>query len=189
MGGLVQDIRYALRQLRKSPGFAAVAVITLALGIGANTAIFSVVETVVLRPLPFRDPDRLLWFNGKMPQTDEAGVSPADFFDYRDATRSFEQIAGISQVVMAGPSNLSGDKPEQVTTAVVSAGFFQTLGVPLLLGRDLQKSDEDANRFQVAVLGNGIWKRDFGGDRTVRHPPRSGWLDELDRLKGGWFSG
>jgi putative ABC transport system permease protein len=167
MGGLAQDIRYALRQLRKSPGFAAVAVITLALGIGANTAIFSVVETVVLRPLPFRDPDRLLWFNGKMPQTDEAGVSPADFFDYRDATRSFEQIAGISQVVMAGPSNLSGDKPEQVTTAVVSAGFFQTLGVPLLLGRDLQKSDEDANRFQVAVLGNGIWKRDFGGDRTV----------------------
>jgi putative ABC transport system permease protein len=162
-----QDLRYAVRQLRKRPEFAAVVIVTLALGIGANTAIFSVIETVVLRPLPFPDPDRLVWLNGKMPQTDEAGVSPADFFDYRDANRTFEQMAGISQVVMAGPSNLSGDKPEQVTTNLVSAGFFRTLGVPLLLGRDFQNNDEQLNAAQVVILGNGIWKRDFGSDRNI----------------------
>ena len=162
-----QDLRHAVRRLRKSPGFAAVVILTLALGIGANTAIFSVIETVVLRPLPFADPGRLVWLNGKMPQTNDAGISPADFLDYRDANRSFEQIAGISQVVMAGPSNLSGDKPEQVTTNLVSTGFFQTLGIPLLLGRDFQKSDEQVNTSQVVILGNGIWKRDFGGDRNI----------------------
>jgi len=162
-----QDLRYAVRQLRKSPGFTAVVILTLGLGIGANTAIFSVIESVVLRPLPFRDPDRLVWLNGQMPQTDEAGVSPADFFDYRDATRSFEQIAGVSQVVMAGPSNLSGDKPEQVTTGLVSAGFFRTLGIPLLLGRDFQENDEQMTTSQVAILGNWIWKRDFGSDPKI----------------------
>ena len=167
MTGLAQDFRFALRQLRKSPGFVTVAIVTLTLGIGVNTAIFNVIEAVVLRPLPFADADRLVWLNGKMPQTDDAGVSPADFLDYRDANRSFEQMAGISQSVMAGPSNLSGDKPEQVTTNLVSAGFFQTLGVPLLLGRDFQKSDEQANTSQVVILGNGIWKRDFGGDRNI----------------------
>jgi putative ABC transport system permease protein len=145
MTGLAQDLRYALRQLRKSPGFVTVAIVTLTLGIGVNTAIFNVIEAVVLRTLPFADADRLVWLNGKMPQTDDAGVSPADFLDYRDANRSFEQMAGISQSVMAGPSNLSGYKPEQVTTNLVSAGFFQTLGVPLLLGRDFQNSDEQAN--------------------------------------------
>ncbi|MGA8509178.1 MAG: ABC transporter permease [Candidatus Sulfotelmatobacter sp.] len=167
MIGLAQDLRYALRQLRKSPGFVTVAIVTLMLGIGVNAAIFNVIEAVVLRPLPFADADRLVWLNGKMPQTDDAGVSPADFLDYRDANRSFEQMAGISQVVMAGPANLSGDKPEQVTTNLVSSGFFQTLGVPLLLGRDFRRSDEQVNTSQVVILGNGIWKRDFGSDRNI----------------------
>jgi len=167
MNGLAQDLRYALRQLRRSPGFVTTAIVTLTLGIGVNTAIFNVIEAVVVRPLPFADPDRLVWLNGKMPQTDDAGVSPADFLDYRKANRSFEQMAGFSQAVMAGPSNLSGDKPEQVTTNLVSAGFFQTLGVPLLLGRDFQESDEQVNTSQVVILGNGIWKRDFGGDGNI----------------------
>src|ERR1700730_2969008 len=162
-----QDLRFGARILRKHPGFTAMAVMTLALGIGANTAIFNVIQTGVLQPLPFAEPDELVWLNGKMPQTDEAGVSPADFLDYRDSNRSFEQMAGISQSVMAGPSNLSGYKPEQVTTNLVSAGFFQTLGVPLLLGRDFQKSDEQANTSQVVILGNGIWKRDFASDRNM----------------------
>ena len=167
MNGLLQDLRYAVRQLRKSPHFTAVAVITLALGIGANTAIFSVIDTVLLRPLPFRDPGRLLWLNGKVPQTDEAGVSPADFLDYRAANRSFEGIAAFSQVVMAGPSNLAGDKPEQVITNLASRNFFEILGVRLLLGRDFQSADEQVNKPQVAILGYGVWKRDFGGDRNV----------------------
>ena len=167
MNGVLQDVRYALRQLRKNPGFAAVALITLALGIGANSAIFSVIETVVLRPLPFADPDRLVWLNGKMPQTDEGGVSPADFMDYRAGNRSFEEIGAMSQAVMAGPSNLSGDKPEQVITNLASANFFDTLGVRLLLGRDFQSEDEQASAPQAAILGYGVWKRDFGGDRNI----------------------
>src|SRR5580692_7820125 len=88
MTGLAQDLRYALRQLRKSPGFVTVVIVTLTLGIGVNTAIFNVIEAVVLRTLPFADADRLVWLNGKMPQTDDAGVSPADFLDYRDANAS-----------------------------------------------------------------------------------------------------
>ena len=156
----------------------------LALGIGVNTAIFNVIEAVVLRTLPFADADRLVWLNGKMPQTDDAGVSPADFLDYRDANRSFEQMAGISQSVLAGPSNLSGYKPEQVTTNLVSAGFFQTLGVPLLLGRDFQKSDEQANTSQVVILGNGIWKRDFDGDRNIIGRRRYG--SDGQSLDRGW---
>jgi len=167
MNGLLHDFRYALRKLRKSPGFTVAAIFTLALGIGANTAIFSVIETVVLRPLPFRDPGRLLWLNGKVPQTDEAGVSPADFLDYRAANRSFEGIAAFSQGVMAGPSNLAGDKPEQVIANLASGNFFETLGVRLLLGRDFQSADEQVNRPQVAILGYGVWKRDFGSDRNV----------------------
>jgi len=78
MTGLIQDLRYALRQLRKSPGFTAVAVVTLALGIAANTAIFGVIDALLVRALPFGAPDRLVWLNGKMPMTDEAGVSPPD---------------------------------------------------------------------------------------------------------------
>jgi putative ABC transport system permease protein len=165
MNGLLQDLRYALRQLRKSPGFTAVAVITLALGIGANTAIFSVIEAVILRPLPLGAPDRLVWLNGKIPMTDEAAVSPPDFRDYRAENRTFERIAAMGYV--AGPSNLSGDKPEQVLTTIASASFFECLGIRPLLGRDFLLSDEQVNEPQVAILGYGVWKRDFGGDRNV----------------------
>ena len=167
MTGLLQDAHYALRQLRKSPGFAAVALVTLGLGIGANSAIFSVIETAVLRPLPFADPNRLVWLNGKMPQTDEGGVSPADFMDYRAGNRSFEGMGAMSLAVMAGPSNLSGDKPEQLITNLASANFFETLGIRLLLGRDFQSEDEQVSAPQVAILGHGVWKRDFGGDRNI----------------------
>jgi len=181
-----QDLRFGARILRKNPGFTAIAVMILALGIGANTAIFNVIQTVVLQPLPFADSDLLVWLNGKMPQTDDAGVSPADFLDYRDGNRSFEQMAGISQVVMAGPSNLSGDKPEQVMMSLVSAGFFDTLRVPLLLGRDFQKNDEAVNTSQVVILGNGIWERDFGADRNIIG--RNIRLDEQSRTVVGVLS-
>jgi len=171
MSGIVQDLRYAFRQLRKSPGFAAVAVLTLALGIGANTAIFSVIENVILRPLPFGVPDRLVWLNGRLPLTDEAAVSPPDFRDYRADNRTFDRIAAMGY--WAGPSNLSGDKPEQVLTTIASANFFDALGIRPLLGRDFLPSDEQVTLPQVAILGYGLWKRNFGGDpgvlgRTVR---------------------
>jgi len=162
---LFQDLRYALRQLGKSPGFAAVAVITLALGIGANTAIYSVIEAVLLRSLPFGTPDRLVWLNGKIPQTDEAGVSPPDFRDYRATNRAFDGLAAMGYA--AGPGNLFGDKPEQVLTTIASANFFDCLGVRPLLGRDFLPADEQVNLPQVAILGYGLWKRDFGGDRNI----------------------
>jgi putative ABC transport system permease protein len=171
IAGIIQDVRYALRQLRKSLGFTAVAVLTLALGIGANTAIFSVIENVILRQLPFGVPDRLVWLNGRLPVTDEAAVSPPDFKDYRAGNRTFDRIAAMGY--WAGPSNLSGDKPEQVLTTIASANFFDTLGVRPLLGRDFLPSDEQVTLPQVAILGYGLWRRNFGGDpavlgRTVR---------------------
>ncbi len=165
MSGALQDARYALRQLRKNPGFTAVVLFTLALGIGANTAVFSVIEAVLLHPLPFRAPDRLVWLNGKFPQTDEAGVSPPDFRDYRASNRSFDQMAAFGY--SAKPANLSGDKPEQVLATLASAYFFECLGIRPLLGRDFLLSDEQEATPQVAILGYGLWKRNFGGDRNI----------------------
>jgi putative ABC transport system permease protein len=167
MTGLAQDVRFALRQLRKSPGFTVVALLTLALGIGATTAIFSVIETVVLKPLPFRDPESLIWLNSKTAESDESFVSPADFLDYRAANRSFQGIVAFSPIDMAGPSSLGVDKPEQVIANLASGHFFKELGVPLLLGRDFDSADEQVQSPRVAILGFGIWKRDFGGDRNV----------------------
>ena len=166
MSSLIQDVRYALRQLRKSPGFTAVAVTTLALGIGANTAIFSVIEAVVLRPLPFGASDRLVWLNGKLvPMTDEGAVSPPDFRDYRAENRTFDRIAAMGYA--ATPSNLSGDKPEQVLSDIASANFFECLSIRPSLGRDFVLADEQVNLPQVAILGYAVWKRDFGGDRNI----------------------
>jgi putative ABC transport system permease protein len=165
MNGLFQDLRYALRQLGRNPGFTLVAVLTLAIGIGANTAIYSVIEAVLLRQLPFGTPDRLVWLNGKFPQSDEAGVSPPDFRDYRASNRAFDRLAAMGYA--PGLANLSGDKPEQVLTTIASANFFDCLGVRPLLGRDFVPADEQVNLPQVAILGYGLWKRNFGGDRNI----------------------
>src|SRR5579862_3184693 len=162
---LIQDVRFGLRMLRKNLGFTAVAVITLALGIGANTAIFSVIDAVLVHPLPFDAPGRLVWLNGKMPMTDEAGVSPPDFRDYRANNQTFDQLAAMGYA--PGPANLSGDKPEQVLTTIASSNFFECLGVRPLLGRDFLPSDETVNLPQVAILGYGLWKRNFGGERNI----------------------
>ena len=161
----LQDVRYAARTLRKNPGFTLVAILTLALGIGANTAIFSVIDAVILRPLPFASPDRLVWLNGKFPLGDGAAVSPPDFRDYRAAVRSFERFSAFGY--RGSPSNLSGDKPEQVLTSIASADFFGTLGIQPLLGRDFVLADEDVSLPQVAILGYGVWKRDFGSDASI----------------------
>jgi hypothetical protein len=165
MQHLLQDLRYALRQLRKSPGFTAVAILTLAFGIAANTTMFRVIEAVLLRPLPFGTPDRLIWLNGKIPQTDEAAVSPPDFLDYRASNQAFDCFAAMGY--RPGPSNLSGDKPEQVLTTIASAKFFDCLGVRPLLGRDFLSADEQVKTPQVAILGYGLWERNFGADRTI----------------------
>src|SRR5208282_2589087 len=120
---LLQDLKFALRTLAKSPGFTAVAILTLALGIGANTAIFSVVNAVLLRPLPFKNPSRLVWAWGNCPLCDHGAVSPADFLDYRAQNKSFEHFGAMA----GGDSlfNLTGnDKPIQIEGSMVTADFF-----------------------------------------------------------------
>jgi predicted permease len=159
----LSDVRYGLRGLRKNPGFTAVAVLTLALGIGANTAIFSVVNAVLLRPLPFQNANRLVRAFGTFPISNESDVSPADFLDYRAQNHVFDHLEGL----IDGNTifNLAGsDKPTQVKGTVVTAGFFDLLGIQPLLGRTFVAADEGVSRPQVVVLSNSLWRERFGGD-------------------------
>jgi len=163
---LLHDIRYAIRALAKSPGFAAIAMLTLALGIGANTAIFSVLDAVVLRPLPFPSPNRLVHLTGKFALGDTAGISPADYMDYRGANRAFEQMAALDY--NESHANLSGHgKPEQVASSMASWNLFAALGINPLLGRSFVPADEQVALPQVAILSNGIWCTHFGSDPKI----------------------
>ncbi len=169
MKGTLQDLRYALRQFRKAPGFAAVAVITLALGIGANAAIFSVVNGVLLRPLGFQDPDRLVRIWHVPPQTSFPGmtkftVSPANFLDWQNQNHAFEHMAiyGYHPFTLTG-----GEQPEQVVGSAVSAEFFETLGVKPFLGRAFSKDEDQPGRSHVVVLSYGFWQEHFGSKREI----------------------
>jgi len=169
MAGIFQDIRYASRQLRKAPGFAAVAVVTLALGIGANTAIFSVVNGVLLRPLAFKDADRLVRLWHVPPQKSFPGiptfsVSPANYLDWQSQNHVFEQMAvmGYYGFTMTG-----GDKPEQVDASSVSAGFFSTLGVQPMIGRVPTPDEDKPGRSNVVVLSHRFWQDHFGSNRNI----------------------
>jgi putative ABC transport system permease protein len=167
MEGLVQDARYALRLLRRSPGFAAVAVLTLALGIGASSAIFSVVNAIVLQPLPYPDPERLvqLWmrFTGIGIPNDRNWVSGPEFKDL-ERNRSLSGVAANSDdsfnVTFAGA-------PQRIEAAVVSPGIFHLLGVRPQAGRTFLPEEGTVGRDRVVLLGDGIWRRRFGADRGV----------------------
>ena len=163
----MNDLRFAFRQLLKNPGFTAVAVLTLALGIGANTAIFSVVNAVLLRPLPFAEPDRLVWMWGNIRNGgNQASVSPLDFLDYREQNKGFEQLAAMTP----GPvyRNLTGDgDPQRLEAAWVTGNYFQALGVKPALGRTFRLENEHPGRNEVVVLSHGLWQRQFGGDPSI----------------------
>jgi predicted permease len=167
METLLQDIRYALRILRRSPGFTFVAVIALALGIGATTAIFSVVDAVILKPLPYQDPGRLVqvWIRlaGIGIPGDRSYVSAPEFMDLQQ-NRSFTQIAAID-----GQSyNINiGGTPERIQAAVVSAGFFSLLGVQAQLGRVFLPEEGRAGHDRVVLLSDGFWRRRYGSGRAV----------------------
>jgi putative ABC transport system permease protein len=167
METLVQDIRYGLRSLWKRPGFTVVALITLALGIGANTAIFSLINAVLIRPLPFREPDRLVWSWGNIRNGgNRASVSPLDYLDYRQQNRTFEEFAAMISVPLS--ANLTGGgEPQRLTAAGVTGNFFQALGVQPALGRTLMLENESTGRDQVAVLSYGLWQKRFGGDPGI----------------------
>jgi putative ABC transport system permease protein len=168
MSILVQDLRFALRLLRKSPAFTAVAVLALALGIGANTAIFSVVNAVLLRPLPYDHPDHLvkLWtkFVGIGLPNNQNWVSAPEFADFVQLNQSFSHIAALS-----GDSFniVTGGLPERVEGGEVSASFFPMLGVKPTLGRVFLPEEEQPGRDNVALISNGLWRRRFGADPAL----------------------
>ena len=161
MGNLSQDIRYAIRLLLKRPGFSAIAILGLALGIGANTAIFSVVNAVLLRPLPFKESDKLVWFWEVQPRLDRAPFSPADFLDYQAQNQSFEEVTSFCWMSF---SLTGGDQPERITGAVVSANFFSVLRAAPAQGRAFLPEDGAAGAARVAVVSHGFWQKRSGGD-------------------------
>jgi putative ABC transport system permease protein len=169
MNGLVQDFRYAVRQFRKSPGFAAVAVFTLALGIGFNTAIFSVVNAVLLRPLAFADAGRLVrvWHvppPKSFPGMTTFSVSAANYLDWERQNQVFEHMAIYTY---HGFTVTGGDKPEQLAGSAVSAGFFATLGVQPMLGRVLSPDEDQPGRSHVVVLSHRLWQEHFGANPDI----------------------
>jgi putative ABC transport system permease protein len=167
MHTLWQDLRYGARMLLKKPGFTLIAALTLALGIGANTAIFSVVNAVLIQPLPFAEPDRLVWMWGAIRNgSNRTAVAPLDFLDYREQNKSFEQFAAMKSVPVYGNLTGSGD-PERLEAALVTGNYFQALGVKPALGRAFLLENEQPGRDRVVVLSHGLWQRRFGADRTI----------------------
>src|SRR5258706_9541455 len=166
MSNLTRDILYAARLLRKNPGFAAVAIAPLALGIGANCAIYTVVHGVVLKPLPFRDADRLVRvtsdINGQ--GLADAGLSYPELFDYRTQSGLFSEISGVFPI----NANLTdANRPERIEALLVDANYFSLLGVGARLGRVFGPADYRPGIAEVGVISDGLWKRRYGADRNI----------------------
>ena len=164
---MLQDIRYAARKLARTPGFTIIASFTLALAIAATTAIFSVVDGVLLKPLPFRDPERVVRVTN-MRDGARLSSSGSDFADFRREAKSFSALAGIANQSM----NLSGgSEPERVSGGRVSATFWTLLGVAPAIGRGFAPNEDDPTAGRVVVLSDGLWKRRFGEDRRIVGKP------------------
>jgi predicted permease len=163
MDALLQDFKYALRALRRSPGFAAVVVLTLALGIGANTAIFSVVDGVLLTPLPYRDPGRLVVVWEAKGTSTHNVVNPVNYMDWHDRATSF---SGLAALTWAGLT-FAGDQPERVSGRSVTPDFFGVLGASPMLGRTFSADESRPNGPPVIVLSEGLWRRRFGADSAI----------------------
>ncbi len=162
----MRDIKYALRRLLHNPGFSLVVVLTLALGIGANTAIFSIVNGVLLRPLPYHEPDRLVTMNHYYPNLDglEAGFAVPTYRDVRERMTIFDAFA----VGQGWSANLTGiGQPERLMASKTTWQFFKVFGVQPLLGRTFVEGEDHAGREKVVVLGHGFWQRRFGGDKGI----------------------
>ena len=158
-----RDLRLALRRLARNPGFTAAAVLCLALGIGANTAIFTVINAVLLRPLPFQQPERLVavWEANRIRKSERNVVSPANYLDWAAQSTVFEAMAAAAD----GSANLTGrGEPVEVPLQQVTAGYFDMLGMRPMLGRDFSAADDRPGAPGVALLSHGFWERRFGGD-------------------------
>jgi putative ABC transport system permease protein len=162
---LARDVRYGLRMLRKAPGFSIVTILTLALGIGANTAVFSVVNGVLLAPLPYRDASRLVTLWESLPSSPQIMLSYPDFLDWKQRTRVFDDLALYSPYWSM--SMTGADAPERVGVGYASANLFQMLGVKPTLGRDLHADDDRVGAERTALVTEAFWRRRFGSDPSV----------------------
>src|SRR3954454_22373967 len=163
MDALLRDLRHAVRNLLRTPGFALVTILTLALGIGANTAIFSVVNAVILRPLGYPQPDRLVYISSQFPKMgfDQFWVSPPEFLEFQERTRAFAAVGAFA----SGQANLTaGDRPRRVNSGQASASLFKALGVAPMYGRTFEPAETLPNGPRVAVLSYELWKSAFGGN-------------------------
>ena len=165
MSDSMQDVKYGVRRLARSPGFTTIVVLTLALGIGANTTIFSVVNSMLLRPLPYPQPGQLVTLNHVYPSVDlVTGISAPGFRDYRDRTQSFESVA----ITRGWSANLTGlGEPVRVTGSLVSAGYFETYGISPVIGRSFVPAEDEPGNEHVVVISDGFWKRHLGGAPDV----------------------
>ena len=162
----MNNLRFALRQLRKSPGFTFVAVLTLALGIGANTAIFSVINAVLLRPLPYPEPSRIAILSESDASQPSISVSFPDYLDWKKDNRVFEQLA-VARRESCNLSGLTGREPEQVSGALVTANFFKAVGLSPQIGRVFTEEEDRVGGPQLAVISDQLWQRVFQRDPAV----------------------
>src|ERR1044072_5618882 len=167
MDSVLKDLLFAIRSLLKRPGFTAITLIALALGIGANTAIFSLVNAVILRPLPYPDSDRLVWVYGNIRNGgNRARVSPLDYLDYRNQKKTFQKFAAL--IVVPLPATLTGSgEPERLQASAVTGNFFQAYGVSPVLGRGFTLDNEKPGQNDVTVLSYALWQKLFGGDPGI----------------------
>ena len=173
MADFLRDLRMGARRLRLTPGFTLVAVVTLALAIAATTAIFTIVQNVVLRPLPYPHADRLVRISSNLQRLgiEDAGLSPSELFDYRDRADLFDDVVGIWVIT----ANLTGtSQPERVETVLAGPSYFQMLGASAQIGRLFGPGDYTPGISPVVVISDGLWRRGFGADSAApsRHADR-----------------
>src|ERR1700747_407967 len=162
----MNDLKFAFRQLRKSPGFTLVAVLTLALGIGANTAIFSIVNAVLLRPLPYPNADRIMVLNESSGPGQDYSVALPDYFDWQHDNTVFEQLA-CTHKESRNLSGIAGREPERISCASVTRNFFNIIGLPPEIGRTFSEDEDKIGAPPVVVISDRLWRRVFNADSDV----------------------
>src|SRR5215470_20313959 len=164
MEALVQEIRLAIRTLFRNPSFSIIAIIALALGIGINSSIFSVVNGVLLKPLAFREPNQLVRIWEKWGGFDQGSVSYLNFKDWRERNQSFEKMAAYR---WTGFNLTGGDQPERLSGRQISSELLDVLGVAPAVGRNFRPDEDREGASPVAIISDSLWKRRFGGDQSV----------------------
>jgi len=181
MRTILQDLRFSFRMLTKNPAFTAVAVFTLALGIGANTALFSVVNGVLLNPLPYPKPDQLVALYWRTAASPTWSISYPNFLDWIRDNRSFSALAAYRE----DDFSLTGmDEPERLTAEMISASFFPLLGVQPSVGRAFLPEEDQVGAAPVALISSGLWKRKFGSAPSAVGRTRRNGMKKVRQLKG-----